>query len=247
MINISRFNNKSRMMGNVNYNIDSQEVNKFSQRAKQWWDPNGDFKALHEINPLRLDFIQQRSQLIGKTVIDIGCGGGILSEGMAKLGACVTGIDMSEAALAAAKEHQLENNVAVNYELSTAEKIAEAQPEKYDIVTCLEMLEHVPDPSSIIQAAATLVKPGGDLFFSTLNRNVKSYLFAILGAEYILKLLPKNTHDFAKFIRPSELDAWARQSGLNIVEIIGISYHPFSKHYVLSNDISVNYLVHAKK
>ncbi len=229
------------------HNIDPNEIAKFNQAAVHWWDPQGDFKALHEINPLRLDFIHQRASLAGKTVIDIGCGGGILSESMAKMGAHVTGIDMSEAVLNAAKLHQYESGTQVDYRLITAEEMAAEQPEKYDIVTCLEMLEHVPTPSSIVNACAKLVKPGGDVFFSTINRNVKSYLFAILGAEYFLKLVPKNTHDFGQFIRPSELSAWTRAAGLNIVEMVGLGYNPLTKQFSLNKDISVNYLVHAKK
>ncbi|HSW68896.1 MAG TPA: bifunctional 2-polyprenyl-6-hydroxyphenol methylase/3-demethylubiquinol 3-O-methyltransferase UbiG [Gammaproteobacteria bacterium] len=227
-------------------NIDPNEIKKFTQSAAHWWDTSGEFKALHDINPLRVGYIHQKAPLAGKTVIDIGCGGGILSESMAKLGAQVTGIDMSEDVLNVAKLHQHESGIRVDYELISAEEIAEKQPKKYDVVTCLEMLEHVPDPSSIILASAKLVKPGGDIFFSTLNRNVKSYLFAILGAEYILKLIPKNTHDFAKFIRPSELHAWCRNAGLHVVEMIGLSYNLMTKQYFLSEDISVNYLVHVK-
>jgi 2-polyprenyl-6-hydroxyphenyl methylase/3-demethylubiquinone-9 3-methyltransferase len=235
------------MMRNANQNIDPNEIAKFSQSAMHWWDLNGEFKALHEINPLRINFIDQRASLAGKTVIDVGCGGGILAESMAKMGASVTGIDMSEEALKVAKLHQYENDLQIDYRLITAEQIAAEQPEKYDIVTCLEMLEHVPDPASIVNSCAKLVKPGGDIFFSTLNRNVKSYLFAILGAEYFLKLIPKNTHDFGKFIRPSELNTWSRQAGLKLVEMTGLSYNPLTKHYFLNEDISVNYLVHAKK
>lgn len=228
-------------------NIDASEVAKFNQSAAHWWDLNGEFKALHDINPLRLNFIQQTTSLRDKTVIDIGCGGGILAESMAKMGAQVTGIDMSEAALNVAKLHQYESGTHVDYRLLTAEEIAFEQPEKYDVVTCLEMLEHVPDPAAIIKACAKLVKPNGDIFLSTLNRNAKAYLFAILGAEYILKLIPKNTHDFAKFIRPSELHQWLREAGLSLKEMAGLSYNPLTKHYSLSADVSVNYLVHAKK
>lgn len=234
-------------MRNMNDNIDPIEIAKFSDSAAHWWDINGDFKALHQINPLRTDFIDKKAPLAGKSVIDVGCGGGILSESMARKGASVTGIDMSMAALNVAKLHQYQSGLQIDYRLMTAEEMAAEQPETYDIMTCLEMLEHVPDPASIIQACAKLVKPGGDIFFSTLNRNVKSYLFAIMGAEYLLKLVPKNTHDFAKFIRPSELNTWARKAGLNIVEMIGLGYNPLTKQYFLSDDISVNYLVHAKK
>lgn len=231
----------------TNQNIDPIEIAKFSEHASQWWDINGQFKSLHDINPLRLNYIHDRAPLAGKTVIDIGCGGGILSESMASKGAIVTGLDMSEAALGVAKLHQLESSVKVEYLLNTAENIAALRPAQYDIVTCLEMLEHVPDPQSIIAACATLVKPGGHIFFSTLNRNLKAYLFAIVGAEYILKLLPQNTHDYAKFIRPSELSDWARQTGLSIREINGMSYHILTKQYQLTDDISVNYLMHLKK
>ncbi len=228
-------------------NIDLSEVAKFDQSAAHWWDLHGEFKALHDINPLRLTFIQEKAPLIGKTVLDIGCGGGILAEGMAKLGAKVTGIDMSEAAIQVAKLHQYESGTDIDYRLTTAEEMAAQQPEKYDIVTCLEMLEHVPDPASIIKACALLTKPNGDIFFSTLNRNLKSYLFAILGAEYVLKLIPKNTHDFAKFIRPSELNQWIRQAGLSMQEMTGLHYNPLTQHYSLGADVSVNYLVHVKK
>jgi 2-polyprenyl-6-hydroxyphenyl methylase/3-demethylubiquinone-9 3-methyltransferase len=235
------------MMRNENYNIDPSEIAKFSQSAAHWWDLGGEFKTLHEINPLRVNYINQKAPLLDKTVIDIGCGGGILSESMAKLGAHVTGIDMSEAALKVAKLHQMESGTAVNYQLITAEDMAAERPDQYDVVTCLEMLEHVPHPESVIAACAKLAKPNGDIFFSTLNRNIKSYLFAILGAEYILKLLPQNTHDFAKFIRPSELSAWARIAGLQLIEMKGLYYNPVTKNHSLTDDISVNYLVHAKK
>lgn len=228
-------------------NIDHAEIAKFSLGAAHWWDLNGEFKPLHEINPLRLNYINNNAPLAGKTVIDIGCGGGILTESMTQLGAHVTGIDMSEAALNVAKLHKIESNIEIEYLHSTAEEIAEMRPAQYDVVTCLEMLEHVPNPTSIINACATLVKPGGDVFFSTLNRNLKSYLFGIIGAEYILKLLPHNTHDFAKFIRPSELSEWSRQSGLVMKDMIGIHYNPFTKKFSLGKDVSVNYLVHLKK
>jgi len=234
-------------MRNTTSNIDLDEISKFSESAMHWWDLNGEFKALHEINPLRVGFINKKACLADKLVIDIGCGGGILSESMSNMGAQVTGIDMSDAALKVAKMHQYESGTTVNYRLTTAEEMADEASEQFDVVTCLEMLEHVPDPSSIIRACAKLTKPGGDIFFSTLNRNIKSYLFAILGAEHILKLVPKNTHDFAKFIRPSELSHWARDAGLNLVEMIGIGYNPLTKRYFISDDISVNYLVHMKK
>lgn len=231
----------------INMNIDPNELAKFSEGAAHWWDLHGEFKALHEINPLRVGYINQQAPLAGKTVLDVGCGGGILTESMAKLGATVTGIDMSEAALNVAKLHQHESGTAINYQLITAEELASQTPGIYDVVTCLEMLEHVPNPTSVVAACAKLAKPNSDLFFSTLNRNVKSYLFAVLGAEYFLKLVPKNTHDFAKFIRPSELSHWARMADLRVVEMIGMGYNPLTKHYFLTEDISVNYLMHTKK
>lgn len=228
-------------------NIDPIEITKFSDRAAHWWDLDGQFKTLHEINPIRLTYINERAPLQGKTVIDIGCGGGILAESMAKLGANVTGIDMSEAAINVAKLHQLESKTQIEYLLTTAEAIAAERPQQYDVVTCLEMLEHVPDPLSIIRACAALVKPQGHLFFSTINRNMKAYLFAIVGAEYVLKLLPQGTHDFDKFIRPSELTIWAREANLQVVDMMGLDYNVFSKKYSLTEDVSVNYLMHLTK
>lgn len=225
------------------HNIDPIEIAKFSDSAPHWWDTEGEFKMLHALNPLRLQFIQERVSLENKLIIDIGCGGGILTESLAKKGARVTGIDMSEAALNIAKLHQHESGTEVEYLQIAAEDIAAQRAGFYDIVTCFELLEHVPDPSSIISACAQLVKPGGYLFFSTINRNVKSYLFAIVGAEYLLKLLPKNTHDFSKFIRPSEFAAWARKAGLTVKDFAGISYDVLSKQLYVSPDVSVNYLV----
>lgn len=230
-----------------NLNIDHAEIAKFSELSAHWWDRQGELKTLHEINPLRLNYINSQAPLHGKTVLDVGCGGGILAESMAKLGANVTGIDMSESALNVAKLHQHESGTHVEYFLSTAEQFAKDYENQFDIVTCLEMLEHVPNPLSIIQACARLVKPSGHLFFSTLNRNIKSYFFAIVGAEYILQMLPKNTHDFAKFIRPSELTEWSRNTGLKVVSITGITYNVFTKEYKLSADVSVNYLMHLIK
>ena len=228
-------------------NYDIHELNKFASKAMHWWDTTGEFKTLHEINPLRLRYILEKTELINKKIIDIGCGGGILSESMAKQGAHVTGIDMNKPVIDVAKLHQLESGTAVEYLLTSAESIASTRPAFYDIVTCFELLEHVPNPASIMEACATLVKPNGHLFFSTLNRNIKSYLFAIVGAEYVLKLLPKDTHDFAKFIRPSELSNWARKYQILPQEIKGISYHPLTKQFSLTNDISVNYILHAVK
>jgi 2-polyprenyl-6-hydroxyphenyl methylase / 3-demethylubiquinone-9 3-methyltransferase len=228
-------------------NIDPAEISKFSASAAHWWDKEGEFRALHEINPLRLDYINQKAALAGKKVIDVGCGGGILAESMAQLGATVTGIDMSEAALKVAKLHQMESGAEVEYLHTTAEEIAAKRPAHYDVVTCMEMLEHVPDPSSIVRACAALVKPSGHVFFSTINRNIKSYLFAIVGAEYVLKLLPQNTHDFAKFIRPSELSEWMLSAGLTLKDMIGMHYNIFTKEYSLGGDVAVNYLVHSIK
>jgi 2-polyprenyl-6-hydroxyphenyl methylase/3-demethylubiquinone-9 3-methyltransferase len=230
----------------MNPNVDPIEIAKFSVSAMHWWDPEGQFKTLHQINPLRLNYINEKTPLNGLKVIDIGCGGGILAESMAKLGAQVTGIDMSPEALNVAKLHALESSVRMEYLHITAEEIATQRPGEYDVVTCLEMLEHVPDPMAIIQACATLVKPGGQVFFSTLNRNLKAYLFAIVGAEYILKLLPKQTHDFAKFIKPSELSEWSRKAGFTVKEMIGIHYNVLNKKFSLNADVSVNYLMHLK-
>lgn len=228
-------------------NVDHQEIAKFEELAHRWWDPESEFKPLHQINPLRLDYIDRRARLMGKQVLDVGCGGGILSESMAQRGARVTGIDMGEAPLAVARLHQLESGVEVDYQRTTAEALAEAKPGSFDVVTCLEMLEHVPDPASVIQACARLVKPSGQVFFSTINRNPKSYVFAIIGAEYVLKLLPKGTHDFSKFIKPSELENWSRAAGLQSLELTGMSYNPFSRTYSLGPDVTVNYLMHCQK
>lgn len=229
-------------------NVDQQELAKFSALAARWWDKESEFKPLHDINPLRLDYIVERAGgLAGKTVVDVGCGGGILSESMAQLGAKVTGIDMGIDALNVAKLHLYESGLEIDYQTITAEKLAVESPNHFDVVTCMEMLEHVPDPGSIVMACHNLVKPGGHVFFSTLNRNAKSYLFAIIGAEYILRLLPKGTHDYAKFIRPAELAQWGRLAGLEIKNFTGMSYNPLLKHYSLTHDISVNYLVHAQR
>ena len=232
---------------NTTANIDPAEVSKFEQLASRWWDQNSEFKPLHEINPLRLDYINQRAALTGKKVADIGCGGGILSESMAKRGAIVTGIDAGKAPLTVAKLHALEANVKLDYIHTTAEALAAEMPAEFEVVTCMEMLEHVPDPSSVIQACADLAQPGAELFFSTINRNSKAYAFAVVGAEYLLNMLPKGTHDYAKFIRPSELGQWLRAAGLELVDISGMSYNPLTRQYKLGKDIDVNYLVHARK
>ncbi|MDW3095280.1 MAG: bifunctional 2-polyprenyl-6-hydroxyphenol methylase/3-demethylubiquinol 3-O-methyltransferase UbiG [Gammaproteobacteria bacterium] len=228
-------------------NFDPEEIAKFEELACRWWDKDSEFKPLHDINPLRLNFIDERVNLSGKKVLDVGCGGGILSESMAAKGANVRGIDLGKTPLSVAQLHAKESNIDISYEMISAEDIAQREPESYDVVTCLEMLEHVPDPESIIAACTQLAKPGGHVFFSTLNRNPKSYLFAIVGAEYILNLLPKGTHEYQKFIRPSELDRWCRNNRLLPQELIGMSYNPITKHYWLGRDVSVNYMLHTKK
>lgn len=225
-------------------NIDPSEIAKFEELASRWWDKNSEFKPLHDINPLRVGYIDRIAALAGKKVLDVGCGGGILSESMALRGADVSGIDMGAAPLKIAKLHGLESGVSVQYQQITAEEMAETNPEAFDVVTCMEMLEHVPDPSSIVKACAKMVKPGGHVFFSTLNRNPKSYLFAILGAEHLLKLVPQGTHDFNKFIRPSELATWIRQAKLQTNDITGMTYNPFTKQYRLdANDVDVNFMI----
>lgn len=224
-------------------NADPLELQKFSELAHRWWDPTSEFRPLHEINPLRLEWINSRVPLAGKVVADIGCGGGILAESMAKKGAKVTGIDLSEKALKVADLHSLESGVQVRYELISAEQLAAREPASYDVVTCMEMLEHVPDPAAVVQACATLVKPGGHVFFSTINRNPKAYLFAVIGAEYLLRMLPKGTHDYAKFITPAELAQSIRNAGLTLETLKGMSYNPLTKVYSLNQDTDVNYLV----
>ncbi len=224
-------------------NADLKEIDKFSEMAHRWWDPNSEFKPLHEINPLRLGWIDSIADLRGKQVVDIGCGGGILSESMARAGATVRGIDLSTKALKVADLHSLESGVAVTYEEIAAEALAARMPASFDVVTCMEMLEHVPDPASIVRACATLVRPGGHVFFSTINRNLKAYLLAVLGAEYVLNMLPRGTHDYDKFIKPAELARFARQAGLDLIELRGMVYRPLSQVYELSRDTDVNYLM----
>lgn len=228
-------------------NVDQSEIAKFEALAYRWWDRDSEFKPLHDINPLRVNWIDELAPLAGKAVLDVGCGGGILSESMAQRGATVMGIDMGEAPLSVARLHLLESELEIDYRQITAEQLAEEMPGQFDVVTCLEMLEHVPDPASVIRACSQLVKPGGHVFFSTINRNPKSYAFAILGAEYVLKLVPRGTHDYKKFIRPSELGAWSRLAGLQTREIIGLTYNPLTKIYKLENDVDVNYMLHTTK
>ena len=228
-------------------NVDPAEVAKFEAMASRWWDTEGEFKPLHDINPVRLDYIAQRVDLPNANIIEVGCGGGILSESMAAKGANVKGIDLGKIPLSVAQLHAKESSLDISYEMIAAEDIAQREPGEYDVVTCLEMLEHVPSPESIVAACNKLVKPGGHVFFSTLNRNPKSYLFAVIGAEYILNLLPKGTHEYKKFIRPSELDRWCRNNKLSPRELIGMSYNPITKHYWLGRDVSVNYMLHTQK
>ncbi len=226
-------------------NIDHNEIAKFEALATCWWDPESEFRTLHQINPLRLEFINERAPLEGKKVLDMGCGGGILSESMATRGARVTGIDMGEKPLAVAKLHLKESGLEVDYRQTTAEALAIEEPKSFDIITCMEMVEHVPNPASVINACSRLVRPGGELFFSTINRTPKAWLFAIIGAEYLLNILPKGTHSYEKFIRPSELERWARESGLVTKEITGMHYNPFTDRYWLAPGVEVNYLLHS--
>lgn len=226
-------------------NLDPAEIAKFDALAERWWDPAGEFRPLHRMNPLRANYIDERSPVAGRRVLDVGCGGGILSEALAQRGAEVTGIDMGEAPLAVARLHLLESKLDINYRRCTAEALAAEAPASFDIVTCLEVIEHVPDPASLVAACARLVRPGGHVYFATINRNPKSYLFAIIGAEHILRLLPKGTHDYARFIRPSELLGWMRAAGLRADEVTGMLYNPLTQQFSLGSDVDVNYLVHA--
>jgi 2-polyprenyl-6-hydroxyphenyl methylase/3-demethylubiquinone-9 3-methyltransferase len=229
-------------MTGTTHNVDPGEIEKFEKLAGRWWDPNSEFKPLHDINPLRLDYIDRIAPLAGKRVIDVGCGGGLLTEGMAARGADVTGIDMGKTPLSVARLHQHESGLEIDYRQVTAEQVASEQPGSFDIVTCLEMLEHVPNPATTISACAALVKDDGRIFFSTINRNPKAYLFAVIGAEYLLHMLPRGTHDYAKFIRPSEMEGWAREAGLQLIDLSGMSYNPLTREYTLGKDVSVNYL-----
>lgn len=226
-------------------NVDRREIDKFDALAQRWWDPDGDFRPLHDINPVRVGYIAERVELDGARVLDIGCGGGILAESLTRHGARVTAIDMADAPLAVARIHLLKSGLEVEYRRGTAEQEASSAPAAYDIVTCLEMLEHVPDPSSVVEACARLVRPGGHVFFSTINRNLKSFLMAIVGAEYVLRILPRGTHEYEKLIRPSELAGWIRAAGLDVEEITGMHYVPFTRTTRLGGNVDVNYLVHA--
>ncbi len=234
-------------MNQATQNVDPNEIAKFEALASRWWDKESEFKPLHDINPLRLNYIDERARLPGKRVLDVGCGGGILSEGLCQRGAHVLGIDMGAAPLAVAKLHGIETGVKIDYQQITVEALAEEQAGTFDIVTCLEMLEHVPDPASIIKACAKLLKPGGQLFLSTINRNPKAYLFAVVGAEHVLKMLPKGTHEYKKFIKPSELSSFVRQADLEFKDVTGMVYNPLLKEYKLARDVDVNYLMHATK
>ena len=230
------------------HNVDHAEISKFEDLAARWWDPNSELKTLHDINPLRLDYIDRAAGLAGKRVLDVGCGGGILSEGMALRGAQVLGIDLGEMHLKVAELHTLESGVEVEYRRIAVETLAEDSPGSFDLVTCMEMLEHVPDPASVVRACARLVRPGGQVFFSTLNRNLKSYALAVVAAEYVLGMLPRGTHDYARFIRPSELDAWTRATGLTTTDITGMTYNPLTGVYRLNKgDVDVNYLMTCRR
>jgi len=235
-------------MSKTGHNVDHAEISKFEKLAARWWDPHSEFKPLHDINPLRLDYIDRAAGLDGKEVLDVGCGGGILAESMALRGARVMGIDMGAMPLRVAELHTLESGVEVSYRQVSVERLAEERPASFDVVTCMELLEHVPDPSSVVQACGELVRPGGYVFFSTINRNPKSYLLAVIGAEYVLRLLPRGTHDYARFIRPSELDAWIRAARLQTVHITGMTYNPLTDTYRLAErDVDVNYLVTCRR
>jgi 2-polyprenyl-6-hydroxyphenyl methylase/3-demethylubiquinone-9 3-methyltransferase len=232
------------------HNVDPGEISKFEKLAARWWDPNSEFKPLHDINPLRLDYIDSRAGLNGlkgKRVLDVGCGGGLLTEAMAARGADVTGIDMGKAPLNVARLHKLESGLDIDYRQITPEQLAQEQPGSFDVVTCLEMLEHVPEPDAVIAACATLIRDDGRIFLSTINRNPKAWLFAVIGAEYLLNMLPRGTHEYSKFIRPSEMEAWARHSGLQLTDLTGMNYNPLTREYRLGADVSINYLASFRK
>ena len=231
----------------MNANVDPMELDKFEANAARWWDAGGEYKTLHDINPLRLDYVDARARLRAKEVVDVGCGGGLLSEAMARRGARVTGIDLGQAAIKVAQLHLRESGLDVAYRHTAAERLADEQPERYDVVTCMELLEHVPDPASLVRACARLAKPGGDVFFSTINRNPKSWLLAIVGAEYALGLLPRGTHEYRKLVRPSELAAFARDGGLAVKDLRGMRYNPLARRASLTRDVGVNYLAHCRK
>ncbi|HEX5340746.1 MAG TPA: bifunctional 2-polyprenyl-6-hydroxyphenol methylase/3-demethylubiquinol 3-O-methyltransferase UbiG [Gammaproteobacteria bacterium] len=232
----------------IHANVDQREISKFDALAARWWDPEGEFKPLHQINPLRLGYIETRAGgLQNRKVLDIGCGGGLLAEALAARGATVTGLDMAEAPLAVARLHLRESGLKVDYQQATAESWAAGHPAQYDIITCMEMLEHVPDPAAVVQACATLVRPGGQVFFSTINRNLKAFVLAVIGAEYLLRLIPRGTHEYAKFIRPSELAGWARHAGLDLHHSTGVHYDPLSRRYRLGGNVDVNYILHCTR
>jgi 2-polyprenyl-6-hydroxyphenyl methylase/3-demethylubiquinone-9 3-methyltransferase len=228
-------------------NVDAAEIAKFERLADRWWNRDGEFKPLHDINPLRLEYIDRRARLSRKQVLDVGCGGGILAEGMAEMEATVTGIDLSEASLQAARLHLERSSLAIEYRAVAVEELAASRTESFDVVTCMEMLEHVPDPERTVAACGRLLKPGGHAFFSTINRNARSFLFAVVGAEYILRLLPRGTHEFAHFVRPAELGRWIRDAGLDLADVTGLIYNPLTRSYRLGPDVSINYLMHARK
>jgi 2-polyprenyl-6-hydroxyphenyl methylase/3-demethylubiquinone-9 3-methyltransferase len=234
-------------MNTATHNVDADEIEKFEKLASRWWDPHSEFKPLHDINPLRLDYIDRLAPLADRHVVDIGCGGGLLTEGMAKRGASVIGIDMGKAPLTIARLHQHESGLDIDYRQTTAEQLAAEQGGSFDVVTCLEMLEHVPDPARVIAASAQLIRDDGYIFLSTINRNPKAYLYAVIGAEYLLRLLPTGTHDYSKFIRPSEMESWARACGLQLLDLTGMSYNPLTQEYKLGSDVSVNYLACFRK
>lgn len=228
-------------------NVDPAEISKFDAAAPRWWDPEGEFRPLHDLNPTRLDYIEARAGLAGRRALDVGCGGGLLAEGMARRGARATGIDLAPGALEVARLHAIESGIAVDYRQIAAESLADSEPASFDLVTCLEMLEHVPDPPAIVAALARLVRPGGDVVCSTINRNAKAFALAIVGAEYVLRLLPMGTHRYARLIRPSELARWARDAGLQLADLAGLDYNPATRQARISGDTSVNYLAHFKR